>query len=171
MQERELIRLSLEGDEKAFEALVLANREQILHHCISIVHDTAAAEDLTQETFLKAYQHLKDFHQEARFSTWVWRIAHNLSLNYLKKHQPLESEFKEEILVPESTPDVRIDEERMKKIQNALGVLSSKHRIVFEMYFFQKIPQKQIAAQLGIPHGTVRSRLHYARKKVKELTH
>lgn len=165
MQEKELIKLSLEGDEKAFEELIVPYKGELLRHCFSIVHDEEIAQDLTQETLLKVYQHLQDFRSEARFSTWLWRIAHNLSLNYLKKHPPLESEFKEELFVPEKRSEV--DEELLEKAREALATLPFKHRIVFEMYFQQKIPQKEIAAKLGIPHGTVRSRLHYARKKLK----
>ena len=77
-------------------------------------------------------------------------------------------------LQEERVPDKRvkpeeIDEELMQRIQAGLATLSPRHRIVFEMYDLKHIPQKQIAAKLNIPHGTVRSRLHYARKKMRQF--
>lgn len=169
MDERELIQKSIEGDEKAFTELMTVHKGMVFRHCLSIVHDQEIAEDLTQETFVHAYQHLKAFRMEARFSTWLWRISHNLSLNHLKKQHGVEQEFREELLPPRVLVPEEVDEERMLKIHEAMKLLSPKHRIVFEMYDLQHIPQKQIAAELGISHGTVRSRIHYARQKIRKL--
>lgn len=168
MDEKELIKKSLKGEEGAFDVLVRQNRPAIYRHCLGIVKDEEIAEDLTQETFVHAFQHLASFRQEAKFSTWLWRIAHNLSLNYLKKHHN-ESEFKEELLPAHLLEKELFDEERLLKIRQAMEKLSYKHRIVFEMYDLEHIPQKEIAHQLGISYGTVRSRLYYARKKIREF--
>jgi RNA polymerase sigma-70 factor, ECF subfamily len=165
--ERELIRKSIEGEEGAFDMLVMQHRESVFRHCLGIVKDEEIAQDLTQETFVHAFQHLATFRMESRFSTWLWRIAHNLSLNYLKKNRTITLEFKEEIL-----PSKWIKEENedlLLKIQDAMQHLSPKHRLVFELFELKHIPQKQIAAELGISYGTVRSRLFYARKKIKQF--
>lgn len=169
MEEKDLIQRCLKGEEGAFETLVQQNRSNVYRHCLQIVKDEEIAEDLTQETFLRAFQRLQTFRMEARFSTWLWRIAHNLSLNYLKQHPKVEQEFKEELFVPKFIEKEEVDEELMERIHQALEKLSPKHRIVFEMYDLKHIPQKQIAAELNISHGTVRSRLHYARKKIREF--
>ena len=169
MDERELIQKSVGGDEEAFAKLLSLHRGMVFRHCLSVVHDQEIAEDLTMETFVHAYQHLQGFRMEARFSTWLWRISHNLSLNYLKKHRVIEQEFREELLSPQLLAHEEFDEERMLKIHEALETLSPKHRIVFEMYDLKHIPQKQIAAELGISHGTVRSRIHYARQKIRQF--
>lgn len=168
MDEKELIKLSLQGDEKAFSSLMLLHQEMVFRHCLSIVKDEEIAQDLKQEAFLHAYQHLNTFRMEAKFSTWIWRIAHNLCLNYLKKRRLTELPYKEELL---SEPPARkeIDPEMMQKIHEGLNTLAQEHRIVFEMYELQGMPQKQIAAQLNVPYGTVRSRLHYARKKLRDF--
>jgi RNA polymerase sigma-70 factor (ECF subfamily) len=167
--EKELIQRSLKGEEGAFDQLVHAHRAGVFRHCLQMLKDEAIAQDMTQETFVHAFQHLSSFRMEAKFSTWLWRIAHNLSLNYLKKHPHLEEEFHEELLYPQKfLKVVEIDEEKMQQIASALRLLSPKQRIVFEMYALQHIPQKQIAVQLGISHGTVRSRLYYARKKIRD---
>jgi RNA polymerase sigma-70 factor, ECF subfamily len=169
MDERELIQKSLEGEEGAFDILVEQNWPSVYRHCLRIVKDEESAQDLAQETFLHAFQHLPSFRREASFSTWIWRIAHNLSLNYLKKRRYSEQELKEELLPPKFFAQKEIDEELMLKIQRAMESLSPKFRLVFEMYDLKHIPQKEIAVKLGIPHGTVRSRLFYARKKIREF--
>jgi RNA polymerase sigma-70 factor (ECF subfamily) len=168
--EKVLIQKTLQGDERAFEELIRQNQLIIFRHCLSIVKDEEAAKDLSQETFLHAFQNISSFRMEARFSTWLWRIAHNLSLNYLKKQRPLEQQFRDELLLyNKDTNPKDINTETIWRIREATKQLSNKHRIVFEKYHFEKIPQKQIAAQLGITYGTVRSRLFYARKKIKKL--
>lgn len=168
MDEKALIQRSLAGEEKAFEILFSENREAVYRHCLGVVKDEEIAQDLTQETFLHAFQHLSSFQRKARFSTWLWRIAHNLALSYLKKHRYSEQEFLEELLPAKLLEkEEEVDEVLMQKIQEAVATLPPKHRIVFEMYDLEHIPQKEIAARLGISHGTVRSRLHYARKKIK----
>lgn len=165
MQEDELIDKSLKGDREAMDLLVRENWSRVYHHCLRIVQDESIAEDLTQETFVHAFQHLDSFQRRAKFSTWVWRIAHNLSLNYLKKKSREEQPLKEEILPSEEGEDER---EFYQQVEEAMQTLDEKHRIVFELYDLKHIPQKEIAAQLNIPHGTVRSRLHYARLKIRE---
>ena len=169
MDERELIRKSIEGNENAFAELMTAHKGMVFRHCLSVVHDQEMAEDLTQETFVHAYRHLSTFRMEARLSTWLWRISHNLSLNYLKKQRGVEQEFREELLPQKILACEEIDEEKVLKIREAMKHLSLKHRTVFEMYTLQHMPQKQIAAELGISYGTVRSRIHYARQKIRKL--
>lgn len=164
MDDDELIDKSLKGDKEAMDLLVRENWDRVYHHCLRIVHDESMAEDLAQETFVHAFQHLSSFQRRARFSTWVWRIAHNLSLNYLKKKFLQDQPLKEEIL---PAPELEDEREFYSQIEEALKTLDEKHRIVFELYDLKHIPQKEIAARLNIPHGTVRSRLHYARMKVR----
>jgi len=169
MDEKELIEKSLQGEENAFGALVLQNETAVYRHCLSIVKDEEIAKDLTQETFVHAFQHLSSFRMQSRFSTWLWRIAHNLSLNYIKRERHMSQEFKETLFPSEVLEKKEIDEDVLFKIQKAMEHLPSKQRIVFELYDLKHVPQKEIAAMLGISLGTVRSRLFYARKRIKRL--
>ena len=171
MGEKELVERSQRGDESAFNELVGLYRMKIFNHCLGIVKDEEMAQDLTQETFLQAYQHLDTFRGKSRFYTWVYRIAHNLSLNALKKTRHLkESELKEEILAGKEVWDEQLGEAEFDQaLQVALQRLPPKQRVVFEMFDVQRIPHKEIAAQLGISPGTVRSRLHYARQQHRTL--
>lgn len=156
----ELIEKSRAGDEDAFAELVAQNRAKILQQCLSVLHDQAAAEDITQETFIRAYQHLNEFEERSAFSTWVWRIAHNLTVDYLRKVKKSVEIHEESVEAP------LIKNEELEKL---LPLLPRKHRQVFELYYIEQLSQKEIAEKLDIPYGTVRSRLHHVRKKLKKF--
>lgn len=166
MQEKELIIKARAGDEEAFASLVSLYRAKIFQHCLSIVKDEEIAQDLVQETLIHAFRHLDTFRMQSSFYTWLYRIAHNLSLNYLKKDKRAkERELKEEIFLTAAKEEVEEDNFDTK-LREILKDLPPKQRIVVEMYYLEHIPQKEIAARLNIPPGTVRSRLFNARKKI-----
>lgn len=168
MREEKLIEQSKRGDERAFALLMKKYEEKIRKLCFSIVKDEQSAEDITQEVFLHAFQKMSTFEGRAQFYTWLYRIAHNASLNFLKKRKRLkESELKEELSkapAKESVEEIEIEEALFK----AMNFLSPKQRVVFELYILHKLSQKNIAEVLHVPEGTIRSRLHYARQKIKE---
>ncbi|MBS0623604.1 MAG: RNA polymerase sigma factor [Verrucomicrobia bacterium] len=162
MEEKELIRKSRNGDMAAFEELLLLHRNKIFAHCLQLTKDESAAEDLTQEACLKALHNLPGFKEHAAFGTWLWRIAHNLCLDYLRKQN--------------HHPTISLEEEKTKAqdvdgsvIQDCLEHLPLKQREVFELFYVQKLSQKEIAKKINVPHGTVRSRLHYAKKKLRKF--
>lgn len=165
MDEEELVERCLKGEEEAMDLLVRTHWDHVYSHCLKMVHDKQLAQDLSQETFLRVFEHLPSFKSHSRLSTWIWRIAHNHCLNYLKRHHQKELPLFEEIL---PTKEVEREEDFWQRIEVALKILNEKHRIIFELYDLQHIPQKEIAARLHIPHGTVRSRLHYARAQLRK---
>lgn len=169
MDEKELLRQIRSGDTAAFNELVILYQPKIVQHCLSIVKDYESAQDLSQEAFLRAFSKLNTFEGNASFYTWVFRIAHNLSLNYLKKVQKTHlREFREEIFIPST--DVSSKKQATEEVfVEAMKKLDQKQRVVFEMYEIEKRPQKEIAHLLNIPLGTVRSRLHYARRKMRAI--
>jgi RNA polymerase sigma-70 factor (ECF subfamily) len=169
MIEKDLIEKSKRGDEEAFGALFSLYRDKIYQHSLGILKDEESAQDVTQEAFVHAYRHLKEFRSDSSFYTWIYRIAHNLSLNELKKKgRHKEEEFNEAI-----TPGGASEEESLEKreveeaLKMAVGSLSERHRIVYELCELERLPQKEVAERLNIPEGTVRSRLFYARKQVR----
>lgn len=170
MDENEWIQRSQQGDEEAFTALVHCYQDKIYHQCLYLIKDEELAQDLTQETFLHAFQHLATFRKESSFYTWLYRIARNLCLNFLRKRKHLEQELKEEtIAAVEYQEEHPIDEAFQAALQEAIERLPPKQRVVFELFDLQKLPHKEIAAQLNVSTGTVRSRLYYARKKIREF--
>lgn len=160
MEENELIRKSLTGDEEAFTLLLQKYHPTIMGHCLSMLKDPSLAEDMTQEASLKAFQQLHTFRKEAVFGTWFWRIAHNLCLDYMrkKKEMPLQGE---EIASPETLDESLIEE--------WVEHLPFKHKQVLELYYLKQLSQKEISQKLNIPYGTVRSRIYYAKKRLRKF--
>ena len=169
MIEKDLIAKSQSGDEAAFGALFSLYRERIYQHSFGIVKDEEAAQDVTQEAFVQAYRHLKDFHSNSSFYTWLYRIAHNISLNYLKKkRRHREEEFNEEVMQGGQSPGELLEKKELEdSLQEAILHLSKRHKVVYELCEIERLPQKEVANRLSIPEGTLRSRLHYARKQVR----
>jgi RNA polymerase sigma-70 factor (ECF subfamily) len=137
-------------------------------------------EDLLQEVFAKAHGSLHRFQGKSSFYTWIYRIAINRTINYLKRRRKRQTLSLDGIdgaverdrvyleLSSRESPvrDVRLTE-LQEKLNKALQTLSEKHRTVVVMHDIQGIPHQEIAAMLGVSEGTLRSRLFYARQQLQ----
>lgn len=156
------------SDALDFNLLSSNHRERIYRLCQSIVHDTALAEDLTQNTFLHAYQHLDSLRDPRRFGSWLTRIAKNLAFTALKAKKPPPLSYRDELYQsPISAPNPIGTEEEMALIFEALSTLTAEQRAVFELHEIERRSHKEIAQLLHITEGTSRSRLYYARRKMR----
>ena len=172
-----LVRRAQQGDQDAYGELVRRHQRKIyalVYHMTSSKED---AEDVTQDVFVKAYGALGGFKGDAGFYTWVYRIAVNRTINYLKQRNRRTAVSLDDLdeaverdpayvdLVARESPvrDVSIGE-LQKKLNKALEHLSDKHRTVVVMHDIQGIPHEEIARMLKVSTGTVRSRLFYARQ-------
>jgi RNA polymerase sigma-70 factor, ECF subfamily len=178
-EEQDLIRKSQAGDEDAFAELIRRYRRKIFQLCYQIIGDREQAEDVTQETFIHAFQHLHTFKMQARFYTWIYRIAINLSINTIRKQQRGRAkasltdyayqteagqsylERKQQNLEPFELKEIH------EIIERGIKSLSPEHRQVLTMFDLDGMTHEEISRQLHLKSGTVRSRLHYARKKMK----
>jgi RNA polymerase sigma-70 factor (ECF subfamily) len=164
------------GDEAAFEELVLKYQDRIYNLCRHMVGNVHDAEDAAQDTFLKAYQKLKDFKPEASLYTWLYRIAVNTCLDY-KKRPFFESFFKKsegEVFIDEPVSDWPSQERlyESKQLGRALSLglkqLSEKLRTVLILKEIEGLSYEEIAEVLDISIGTVKSRISRARDELKE---
>lgn len=173
------------GDMRAYDELVTRHRGRIFAMIRQMVKNEADAWDLAQESFIKAWKALPRFEVKARFSTWLYRIAHNTVYDWLRRKRPespdgeLNDEiFGEERIDPGSltTPSTerRPDEalagdELRSKIEAALDKLSPDHRQAVVLKDVHGLAYKEIAEVMGCSLGTVMSRLFYARQKLQQL--
>lgn len=179
-----LVALAQKGDMKAYDALVTRHRGRIFAMIRNMIHQEADAWDLSQEVFIKAWQALPRFEAKARFSTWIYRIAHNLVYDWARKRKiesagELNDEiFERERIDPASlttpsggeSPDVTMSQGELRvKIQIALDKLSPEHREVVILKDVQGLSYKEIAETMSSTLGTVMSRLFYARQKLQAL--
>lgn len=182
-EERALVRRAQGGDLEAFDALVRQHQERVYATVYHMTANHEDAADLTQETFIKAYNALRSFKGDCGFFTWLYRIAVNRTLNFLKQrrnrtpHLSLNDlDFNAEhdpdllALVSEQTPRRQADlSELQRKLNAALLKLSEVHRMVVVLHDIQGLPHQEIAAILDCNPGTVRSRLFYARQQLQAL--
>lgn len=178
--DRELVDRARAGDLAAYDALVRQHQERIyatLYHMTSNHEDAA---DLTQETFLKAHRALKSFKGDASFFTWLYRIAVNKAINFLKRrHRRQHFSLNDLDFGAEHDPDLvelLSDQtpfreaglsELQQKLNEALQKLSEDHRMVVTLHDIQGLPHEEISRILGCNVGTVRSRLFYARQQLQ----
>ena len=164
------------GDKQAFDVLILRHQNSVFTLATRLLEDRNEAEDIMQDTFLRAYEGIEEFRGAAKFSTWLYRICHNLCLNYLKrkKNDPTndagEETLPEELPGPRSRlPDqVLISKERQNLVTQALSPLAPEFREVLMLHHTRQFSYQEIAELLELPVGTVRSRLHRGREEIKE---
>jgi RNA polymerase sigma-70 factor (ECF subfamily) len=173
--DEELIAKAKKGNMEAFETLVRKYQRPIYFLCHRITGTHQTADDLSQETFIKAYLALPHFIDGHDFFSWIRRIAVNNCFNYLKKwkrEKPLEKEenvARHNFLSSpnESPPDAVQREEMERKFKEAFKTLPSDQRVIFTLRAFENMSYQEISQTLHIPSGTVMSRLNRARRKLK----
>ena len=181
-EDAELVRKAQGGDTRAFDALVSKHRGKIYAMIRNMVKNDADAWDLSQEAFVKAWRALPKFESRARFSTWLFRISHNVVYDWLRKRRiEGEGELNDEIFDAgridpgartsphqHDRPDEAMERgELRKQINGAIAQLSPDHREVILLREVQGMDYKEIAEATGNSMGTIMSRLHYARKKLQ----
>ena len=180
LEDLELVRRSQQGDVAAYDDLVRRYQERIYATIYHMTANHEDANDLAQETFIKGYQALKSFKGDSSFYTWVYRIAVNKTINFLKQrknrsHLSLNDlDFNAEndpdlvALISDKTPrrDVNLIE-LQQKLNGALLKLSPVHRLVVTLHDVQGLSHEEIGKIMDCNIGTVRSRLFYARQQLQ----
>jgi RNA polymerase sigma-70 factor, ECF subfamily len=179
--DEELIAAYLKGEEAAFGQLTERHLRGVYSFALRLVGESAAAEDIAQETFLKAWKSLKKYNEaSSKFKTWALRIARNTSIDYLrkKKHVPLsyfENEAGGNILAEtvadkeELAPELLAKLDDAKELHRMLGELSPKHREILLLYYTNDATFEEIAELLGEPTNTVKSRHRRALTALRAL--
>ena len=168
--ESDWVAASQRGDNRAFNQLVLKWEKQIYNLTLRMLQDPGEAEDTTQDVFLAAFRNIRRFRKDAKFSTWLYRIAVNHCLARLRRrpqgiHVSLDAEPSEERLMGrlpprESHEGEILSEERQSRVRAALQFLQPEHKAVLELKFFQDLTFEEIAAVVEAPVSTIKSRLY-----------
>jgi RNA polymerase sigma-70 factor (ECF subfamily) len=174
-----LIHACLEGDTAAFGVLVRRHQERLYHTVYRLVENAEDAQDVVQEAFLHAYQSLDSFKGDSLFFTWLYRIAVNTAISLKRKRRVVlsidgahanESGTDPPDLSEGTQPGYNLEQqEQQRRIQRALARLSPEHRAVLVMKDMEGQKYEMMAELLGVPIGTIRSRLHRARLELREL--
>ena len=167
--DRDLIVRARRGDAEAYGELVTRHQASVFNVCYRILHERGEAEDMAQETFIRAYSRLEGFDLERPFGPWIRRVAANVCLNQLES-QKVTLELDDERDADQSARPEAVYEtrERNEQIRSALASLPVHYRAVIELRHYQEMSYDEIAIELKIPLSDVKSNLFRARKLLAE---
>lgn len=176
-EDYEMVLKAIDGNQKAYATLMDRYRNSVYHMMYKMVGNREDADDLTLEAFGKAFNKLPSYAPRYAFSTWLFKIAINNCIDYIRKKRlhflsiddPIEhnsehdfsNNLKANILDPE---DTMIRRQRVKLMRDVLGELSLKYRLMIELRFFEELSYDEIAKELDIPLGTVKAQLFRAKE-------
>lgn len=174
-EELALVRKAKRGDRDAFSRLVRLNQKRIYRLVYRFCRDHDTADELAQETFVKAYMSLDTFREEYRFASWISTIATNLAINHLRrqKRQVSTVDYPIEEIIADSNPGADpsrslTDKETMEKLEEEVEKLPPEYKAAFILRVHEGLSYEEIAGKLGIEIGTVMSRLFRARSRLKK---
>ncbi|MCH2059821.1 MAG: sigma-70 family RNA polymerase sigma factor [Verrucomicrobiales bacterium] len=179
-RDRRLVERCKSGDSQAFDELVTFYRGKVYAMILNMIHNDADAWDLSQDVFVKAWKALPKFEERSAFYTWLYRITHNVTYDWIRKRKRVVSgEFDDALIdqaepgaltTPKSSdlPDAAMERSELRgKIARAIETLSDDHREVILLKEIDGLSYQEIADVVDCSVGTVMSRLFYARKKLQ----
>lgn len=169
--ESDVIRRAQAGDVAAFQRLVESHGERLFRSAMVLGGDRQWAEDLSQETLLEAWRSLPRFDGRCRFSTWLYGILRHRFLKGVRRQnlaRPAKSGDVDQTasFAPSAALGLEMAEDAAR-VRQAIAALPEEQRLVVEMRFFAEASLEEVAAALGCPLGTVKSRLHYALENLR----
>ncbi len=167
--ELELIARAQQGDRAAFGELVRLHHSGVVNVVYRLCGDANLAEDAAQEAFIRAWQHLPKYKPRSPFRNWVYRIATNVALDALRRERETEDVDEMPLAAPGDEPEAALEKaERGERVQQAVLALPPASRTVLVLREYEGLSYQEIAETLGIPIGTVMSRLNYARSQLRK---
>ncbi len=178
--DNELITRTLAGDDDSFSLLVERHKDFVYTMTVRILKNEQLAEEVAQDSFLRAYRSLKTFRYKSKFSTWLYRICYNLSLNALAKENRSRTLFSDrdiedvqsfQIISDENDSPLRhADSRDLSNIVNeCIDELPAKYGSILSMYHLGQLKYEEISIVTGLPIGTVKSHLYRGRNLLKKL--
>ncbi|GEN31665.1 RNA polymerase sigma-70 factor (ECF subfamily) [Cerasibacillus quisquiliarum] len=177
---REKIKKVKKGDQSAFEDIVVLFQSKIYQHCYRMLGNAHEAEDVAQEAFIRAYVNIHSYDDSRKFSTWLYRIATNLSIDRLRKRKPdyfLDAEIKGTDgldMYSQLATDARLPEEEVqgmeleKMIYQEIANLPPIYRSIITLRYLEEFSLKEISEIMDLPLGTVKTRIHRGREALRK---
>ncbi|UCE28027.1 MAG: RNA polymerase sigma factor [Candidatus Coatesbacteria bacterium] len=172
-EEAALIQRTLAGDDDAFAEIVKAFNERLYALAVGVLRNGTAAEDVVQESFIKAYRNLAKFRQESSIYTWLYRITVNTAHNYIRKNVRNGAVDMEEVapIIADPSPNpvqTAAGNELAEAVAEVVKTLPERQRQVFELHFFEHLTHREIGEMLEITEGAVKANYFHAIKKMQK---
>ena len=172
MDERALIRAVAAADRASFERLYALYERRVFQYVRTFVRDTALAEELVIDTMLAVWHGARKFGDASRVSTWIFGIARHKALDAVRREQrtgrQVALEEAGELVAPSAGPEEQAHRSALRSaMQGAFRELSPDHREILHLAFFEDLPYEEIASLLSLPVNTVKTRVYYAKQKLK----
>ncbi|MBD3179671.1 MAG: sigma-70 family RNA polymerase sigma factor [Candidatus Latescibacteria bacterium] len=180
-EDAQLIRRCLKGDEKSYEKLLQKYRGPVFSICLRMVRNRDDAEDLAQDVFIKIFNILDRYNPSFPFSSWLYRITSNLCIDFLRKNKrtvfsmdnPVsgdDGDFERQFPSGDIGPEKEVElKEEMVILENAIQSLPEHYRMIVLLRHQEHLSYDEISETLGIPLGTVKARIHRARKMIVDF--
>jgi len=181
LSDEDLMAEAAEGSERAFTELVGRYRSRVLNLVSRLLNDREASDDISQEVFVRVYLHRKNYRRGAKFSTWLFTIAANLAKNEIRRRKRRRNwssldELQEQLhdsslqlMDPKGNREAEVDSAQIQGIVGeAITTLPERYRLALVLRDVEGLAYEEIAQVLGIPGGTVRSRINRARLMLKK---
>jgi len=177
-----LIDRAINGDEKAYAELMRRYKKSVYHTLLKMVRNSDDADDLTIEAFAKAFRNLPKFKKEYTFSTWLFRIATNNCIDFIRRKKlettsintgysnengdPIDIDIRDENLNPQENA---INLQKIEIVRTMVTLLPDKYQQLVQLRYFDELSYEEIAQQLSAPLGTVKAQLHRARELLYDI--
>jgi RNA polymerase sigma factor (sigma-70 family) len=182
LRDFELIRLAKDGDEKAYAELMKKYKKSVYHTLLKMVRNVDDAEDLTIEAFAKAFRNLDKFDPKFTFSTWLFRVATNNCIDFIRKKK-LDTMSISSAYIDDNGSDVGMDlrdttlnpqeevikDQKIELIQMIGTKLPARYQTLVKLRYFKELSYEEIAVELQAPLGTVKAQLHRARELLYDM--
>ncbi len=182
LEDDKLVERAVAGDQGAYRSLMEKYETPLYYHLLKMVKDKEQVRDLVQEAFMKAFDNLESYNTNYAFSTWLYRITTNHTIDYLRKKKLQTTSIDEPVKTKEGEMNIQLEDEhsetdrkiirkqRSDIIHEAIEDLPEKYRVVIKLRHFEELSYDEISEQLDLPLGTVKAHIFRAREMLyKEL--
>ena len=168
--DRILVDAARAGSHIAFETLVDRYRAPVVRLAYRLTHDADEAKDIAQDSFLRAYRRLGDFHPDRPFARWLYVIARNASLDAIRRRRRAATLVTNEgnVVLEPGPEEIALRNDEALRVHAALEALPPNYRDVLELYYLTGLRYREIAVELEIPIGTVKTYISRAKRRLRE---
>lgn len=182
MSEAEIIQKLQQGNEQAFRELVEKYQQLVVNTCFGMVHSTEDAEDIAQEVFIEVFRSVQKFRADSKLSTWLYRIAVNRSLNFIRDNkknkwfQSFDDVVKSKVALQDKLTNTRTDHpeyqlennERSIMLHEAIDSLPQNQKVAFTLSKYEELSYQEISAVMDVTVSSVESLIHRAKKNLQK---